>query len=65
MRVRHRTAVAVTDRRCSLCGVGTLTLVESRELRRGLARLRPRWDPHVHRYELCDTCQAKHPIEAD
>jgi hypothetical protein len=34
-------------------------VVESRNVRRGLAVLNPGWDAHVRTYEVCPDCGAK------
>jgi hypothetical protein len=38
-------------------------LTESRLVRRGLSRLRPRFDDQPRMYELCEGCGAKHAVE--
>ena len=38
-------------------------LTESRLVRRGLSRLRPRFDGQRRVYELCEGCGAKHAVE--
>ncbi|WP_460683518.1 hypothetical protein [Modestobacter lapidis] len=39
-----------------------MPLLESSNVRRGLAWLRPGWDPRVHRYAECPGCGARHEL---
>jgi hypothetical protein len=59
---RRRRAIGTTEDACSLCGAGPMTIVESCIVRRGVAWLAPRWDPHVHRYAVCPACGARHEL---
>ncbi len=61
--VRERRVIGRTGSNCSLCGHQGLVLTESRLIRRGVERLRLRFDPDARLYELCDGCGAKHTVE--
>ncbi|GAB3365800.1 hypothetical protein GCM10027300_41610 [Modestobacter lapidis] len=59
---RRRRSIGTTDDACALCGTGPMPLLESSNVRRGLAWLRPGWDPRVHRYAECPGCGARHEL---
>ena len=52
-----------TGTTCGLCGHQGLVLTGSRLVRRGWARLRPRFDGQPRMYELCESGGAKHAVE--
>ena len=61
--MRERRSIGHTGTTCGLCGHQGLVLTESRLVRRGLSRLRPRFDDQPRMYELCEGCGAKHAVE--
>ena len=61
--MRERQSIGHTSTTCGLCGHQGLVLTESRLVRRGLSRLRPRFDGQRRVYELCEGCGAKHAVE--
>jgi hypothetical protein len=61
--VRERRSIGRTGTICGLCGHQGLVLTESQMVRRGLSRLRPRFDADRRVYELCEGCGAKHAVE--
>ena len=60
---RRRRSIGTTDDACTLCGSAPMALVESSNVRSGLAWLRPGWDPRLHRYAECTGCGARHEFE--
>ena len=58
----RRRQVGTTDDACSLCGTGPMSVIESGNVRSGLAWLRPGWDLPVHRYAECPGCGARHEL---
>ena len=59
---RRRRSLGTTECACTLCGNAPMTIVESSNVRSGLALLRPGWDPRLHRYAECATCGARHDL---
>ncbi|SDO97394.1 hypothetical protein SAMN05660199_02900 [Klenkia soli] len=57
--MRIRETLGAVDGPCLLCGSADVVAVRTRLARRGLARLKPGFDPDEHRYELCRGCGAK------
>lgn len=55
---RERHKLNVPGAPCQLCQ-GATEVTQSRAVRRGAARLNPRWDPDIRVYELCTVCGAK------
>lgn len=54
-----RTERAAATRPCGLCRSEDVVVVQAEELREGLARLNPRWQPAIRVYERCRACGAR------
>ena len=58
---RKQISAVLGEGRCTLCG-GTLMLVTTRRVRRGVAWLNPLWDAEVEVHEVCSACRARQEI---
>jgi hypothetical protein len=60
---RRRREIGRSIRLCGVCTGAEMVVIESRAVRRGAARLNPRFDPAIRTYELCRRCGAKHHLK--
>jgi hypothetical protein len=60
----QRAQIGISDTPCGLCASDAVAVMESTELRTGLARLNPRWRPAVRSYHRCQECGARQNAEA-
>jgi hypothetical protein len=58
---RERTVSDIPGAPCQLCN-GATVIAQTQAVRRGAARLNPRWNPEIRVYELCQACGAKRLI---
>ncbi|TKJ23141.1 hypothetical protein [Blastococcus sp. CCUG 61487] len=63
VRLRRATAIGVSSEPCGICGSGNVVAMRSQAVRRGVARINPRWDPAPRTHDLCRDCGAKRRTE--